>query len=82
MTFAGGPLNHFVLQALDRMVAALRGDPGSLGVATAVSGMLTKQGVTLWSSEPGPGFQFLDVDEPMARKLTSLASSGRRRRTM
>lgn len=28
------------------------------------------------------GFQFLDVDETMARKLTSLASSGRRRRTM
>ncbi|MCG8591058.1 MAG: acetyl-CoA acetyltransferase [Proteobacteria bacterium] len=66
MTFAGGPLNHFVLQALDRMVAALRGDPGSLGVATAVSGMLTKQGVTLWSSEPGPGFQFLDVSDRVA----------------
>jgi acetyl-CoA C-acetyltransferase len=53
MAFAGGPLNNFVLQALVRMVQLLRDDPGSLGLVTAVSGILAKQGVSLWSSEPG-----------------------------
>lgn len=53
MAFAGGPLNHFVFQALVRMAQVLRDDPGSLGLATAVSGIMMKQGVSLWSSEPG-----------------------------
>ncbi len=53
MAFAGGPLNHFVFQALVRMAQILRDDPGSLGLVTAVSGIVTKQGVSLWSSEPG-----------------------------
>ena len=53
MAFAGGPLNHFVFQSLVRMTQILRGDPGSLGLITAVSGIVTKQGVSLWSSEPG-----------------------------
>ena len=35
---------------------------------TAVSGMLTKQGVSLWSCEPGPaGFGYADVSEEAAR---------------
>jgi len=42
-----------VLQSLVRMAQILRNDPGSLGLVTAVSGILTKQGVSLWSSEPG-----------------------------
>ncbi len=50
MAFAGGPLNNFVLQALVRMLAILRADPGSLGLVTAVSGILMKQGVSLWST--------------------------------
>ncbi len=64
MTFAGGPFNHYVLQALPRMVEVLRADPGSLGMATAVSGILTKQGVSLWSTEPRTSkFHFDDVTE-------------------
>ncbi len=61
MAFAGGPLNHFSLQVLPTLADALRSDPGSAGMLTAVSSMLTKQGVSLWSSEPGPGFAFDDV---------------------
>src|SRR4029453_2815425 len=57
MTFAGGPLNNFVLQALVRMARVLRADPGSAGMLNAVSGILTKQGVSLWSTEPGPGYR-------------------------
>ena len=64
MAFAGGPLNNFVLQALVRMVRVLRDDPGSAGLVTAVSGMLTKQGVSLWSSAPpGGAFHFDDVSD-------------------
>jgi acetyl-CoA C-acetyltransferase len=51
MAFAGGPLNNFVLQALVRMGDVLRRDGGT-GMLTAVSGMLTKPGVSIWSSRP------------------------------
>lgn len=68
MAFAGGPLNNFVLQAMVKMVETLRGDPGALGMVTAVSGMLTKQGVSLWSTEPGRmPFAFTDVTDAVAR---------------
>ena len=69
MTFAGGPLNHFVLQSLVRMAQLLREAPGSTGLVTAVSGVLTKQGVSLWSSEPGAApFAHDDVSEATARE--------------
>lgn len=62
MAFAGGPLNNFVLQAQARMAQVLREEPGSVGMVTAVSGFLTKQGVGLWSSEPPPRpFDYADV---------------------
>jgi len=68
MAFAGGPLNNFTLQALVRMIEILRKDAGSSGLVTAVSGMLTKQGVSLWSSAPpSRPFAFADVtDEVVA----------------
>jgi acetyl-CoA C-acetyltransferase len=72
MTFAGGPLNNFVLQALVRMARVLRADPGSTGLLTAVSGVLTKQGVSLWSSEPGPGFRAEDASAETARELEAV----------
>ena len=62
MRFAGGPLNNFVFQALAKMVDVLRKSPGDLGLVTAVSGMITKQGVSLWSTQaPAGGFSFHDV---------------------
>jgi acetyl-CoA C-acetyltransferase len=77
MTFAGGPLNNFVLQALVRMAQVLRADPGSQGLLTAVSGILTKQGVSLWSTEPGPGtFGFDDVSEQTARATEAVEVVG------
>jgi acetyl-CoA C-acetyltransferase len=80
MAAAGGPLNNFVLQALARMAGVLRGAPGSLGMVTAVSGMLTKQGVSLWSTEPGSGpFAFADVSVEAGRATgtVEIASDGR-----
>jgi acetyl-CoA C-acetyltransferase len=67
MAFAGGPLNNFVLQSLVRMAEVLRSDRGSLGLLTAVSGILTKQGFTTWSTEPpAQGFRFEDATDPVA----------------
>jgi acetyl-CoA C-acetyltransferase len=69
MAFAGGPFNSFVLQALPLLARRLRADPGSIGLLTAVSGMLTKQGVSAWSTDPPPaGFRFDDVSPGAAQQ--------------
>lgn len=70
MAFAGGPLNNFVLQAMVKMAHVLRASPGDIGLVTAVSGLLTKQGVSLWSTEASDRpFEFDDVDEDVAKAL-------------
>lgn len=69
MAFAGGPLNNFVLQAAVRMARKLRETPDASGLLTAVSGMLTKQGVSLWSTGAGPEFAADEVGEH-AREAT------------
>jgi acetyl-CoA C-acetyltransferase len=62
MAFGGGPLNNFVLQGIARMTQVLRQDGVGSGVVTAISGILTKQGVSLWSGEPADGgFHYDDV---------------------
>jgi acetyl-CoA C-acetyltransferase len=68
MAFAGGPLNNFVLQAAVRLAQRLREEPGAAGMLNAVSGMLTKQGVSLWSARPGPGFASADVSDLAERE--------------
>jgi acetyl-CoA C-acetyltransferase len=74
MTFAGGPLNNFVLQAAVKLVQVLRADPGSHGLLDAVSGMMTKQGVSLWSTRPGErGFAYSDVSEQVAGETETVA---------
>ena len=73
MAFAGGPLNNFVLQAQVRMAQVLRQAAGSLGMVNAVSGFLTKQGVSLWSSEPPPrAFEYADVSRETERDVELL----------
>jgi acetyl-CoA C-acetyltransferase len=61
MTWAGGPLNNWVVQGLAKMVEVLRADAGSLGLVTAISGMITKQGVSLWSTTP-PAQPYRSID--------------------
>jgi acetyl-CoA C-acetyltransferase len=53
MTFAGGPLNSYVLHSTATMADVLRADPGSTGLVTSVSGFLTKYGAGVWSTAPG-----------------------------
>src|SRR4030095_14931304 len=68
MAFAGGPLNNFVLQAAVGLAQRLRAEPGGAGMLNAVSGMLTKQGVSLWSSGAGPAFASADVSAEAQRE--------------
>ncbi|HEU5309151.1 MAG TPA: acetyl-CoA acetyltransferase [Acidimicrobiia bacterium] len=63
MTFGGGPLNNATFQALARMVAMLRDAPGSTGLLTFISGIITKHGESVWSTAPPErdGFAFADT---------------------
>jgi acetyl-CoA C-acetyltransferase len=75
MTFAGGPLNNYVLQAMAEMSGVLRSDPTGLGLVTAVSGMLTKQGVSIWSCRPpAGGYRAADVSDAVGADDTSVAA--------
>jgi acetyl-CoA C-acetyltransferase len=69
MTFAGGPLNNYVLQSTAAMADRLRGSPGATGLVTTVSGMLTKQAAAVWSSAPPAAFRSAEVGEE-ARRAT------------
>ncbi len=73
MAFAGGPLNNFVLQAAVRLAERLRLEPGASGMLNAVSGMLTKQGVSLWSTGVGDGFTAADVSAEAKRETGRVA---------
>jgi acetyl-CoA C-acetyltransferase len=74
MAFAGGPLNNFVLQAAVRMAQLLRAAPSETGMLNAVSGFLTKQGVSLWScAPPARAFGFDDVTDAVARETGEVA---------
>ena len=67
MAFAGGPFNNAVLQATVRAAELLAGNPGQHALVSAVSGMLTKQGMTIWSaSPPADGFRHHDVTAEVA----------------
>jgi len=67
MTFAGGPLNNYVLQSTAAMAAVLRADPDAHGMVTAISAMITKQAVSLWSCRPPvSAFAALDVSSEVA----------------
>jgi acetyl-CoA C-acetyltransferase len=64
MAFGGGPLNNYVLQSTVRMMQILREDPGATGLLTSISGMITKQGMGLWSTTPPEqGFRAADTTE-------------------
>jgi acetyl-CoA C-acetyltransferase len=52
MAYAGGPLNSFVLHEAGEMALHLRDHPGELGLVGAVSGLLTKPGLSVWSTSP------------------------------
>jgi acetyl-CoA C-acetyltransferase len=62
MTFGGGPLNNATFQALARMVPMLRALPGSTGLLTFISGIITKHGESVWSTMPPERDRFAFAD--------------------
>lgn len=62
MAFAGGPFNNFVFQATAAMADQLRAETGAHGLVTTVSGLLTKPGLAIWSTEP-------PIDGPLVADL-------------
>jgi acetyl-CoA C-acetyltransferase len=75
MTFAGGPLNNFVIQSWVKMVERLReGASGSrIGMVTAVSGFLTKQGVSVLATDPIKPFLFDQVTDRVRADQAAIA---------
>ena len=61
MSFAGGPLNSYVLHSTIKMIKKLRQNNNNAGVVTGVSGMMTKQSYCLWSNQSLSKFMFKDV---------------------
>lgn len=74
MSFAGGPFNSFVFQALATMVRRLRSEGGT-GLLTSVSGLLTKPGLGVWSTEP-------DGRPPLIADLAAEADAATATRTV
>ncbi len=73
MTFGGGPLNNATFQALARMVPMLRDAPGTTGLLTFISGLVTKHGTSVWSTAPpDAGFVFDDISEDVAAATPAL----------
>ena len=51
LTFAGGPLNNYVMHSVARTVDLLRENPGSRGLVTANGGLLTKHALCIYSTD-------------------------------
>ena len=54
LTFAGGPLNNYVMHSIARMAEVLRASPGHKGLVSANGGYLTKHAIGLYCTEPPP----------------------------
>jgi acetyl-CoA C-acetyltransferase len=52
LTWAGGPLNNYVMHSIARMAELLRAAPGERGLITANGGYLTKHAFGVYSTEP------------------------------
>jgi acetyl-CoA C-acetyltransferase len=61
MSFAGGPLNHYVLSSTTQLIDKLRKNSNKVGLITGVSGLMTKQSYALWSDKYFDNFSYVDV---------------------
>ena len=81
LTFAGGPLNNYVMHAIARMVQVLREDRGSFGLVTANGGFLTKHSIGVYSAqEPAGGYRFENVQaeiDALPRRAVAVDARGR-----
>ena len=72
MPFAGGPYNNYVLQATCRAAELMRAGQGRTALVSSVSGVLTKQGFGVWSTDPGRAFVHVDVSNEVASEARAL----------
>jgi len=63
MSFAGGPLNNYMIHSTIQMLKEIRKDQTKIGLVTGVSGMMTKQAFALWAKEPLLDFSSIDVTD-------------------
>lgn len=62
LTFAGGPLNNYVMHSVARTADLLRANPGSRGLVTANGGLLTKHALCIYSTDaPERPFAWADL---------------------
>ncbi|MGE0625827.1 MAG: acetyl-CoA acetyltransferase [Pseudomonadales bacterium] len=68
LTFAGGPLNNYVMHSIARMAELLRGDRNACGLITANGGYLTKHAFGVYSAmPPSQPFRHQDVQAEVDR---------------
>ena len=75
MSFAGGPLNSYMIQSTVKMLANIRNVPSTVGLITGVSGMMTKQAFALWAKDPLINFSSKDVTASAAAAEKPVALS-------
>ncbi len=64
LTFAGGPLNNYVMHSIARMAELLRAEPDARGLITANGGYLTKHAFGVYSATPpSTPFRHQDVQD-------------------
>jgi acetyl-CoA C-acetyltransferase len=63
MSFAGGPLNSYVLNSTVQMIRKIRCEENKCGIITGISGMMTKQSFALWGKRNLINYSFKDVSE-------------------
>ena len=62
LTFAGGPLNNYVMHSIATMAGRLREDAGAVGLCSANGGYVTKHAFGIYSTEPPPSGGFAHED--------------------
>ena len=68
LAFAGGPMNNYPTHSIAAMAEALRADPGSVGVTTALGWYATKHSAAVWSTRPlAAGYVRVDPKSTQAR---------------
>ena len=82
LTFAGGPLNNYVMHSVARTAELLREAPGAKALVTANGGYLSGHAVGIYSGEPRKeGFQFanpqdaVDAAAPVREVVAEYAGS-------
>ena len=64
LTWAGGPLNNYVMHSIVRMAQLLRAKPGQKAMITANGGYITKHAFGTYSTErPEQPFQHADLQD-------------------